>query len=146
MSPSKTPTVVYQDEYFRIEQSAQIPGHLTIFLKAQPKALSDVPFKALEQLGPLLARAMKAIQDVIQPDRIYVLRFGEELEALHFHLFPRTQGMAELWAKTYPQQTFGGGTLFDWIRQPEILSQLVFPLTCTEAVSRFQSALQRRPA
>jgi len=122
-----TMTVIYKDAHFYIEavQSPAIPGYLIIRLNKPVTSLADLSSQALVAFGPLLAAGMSAIQKAVSPERIYVIRLGEEVQEIHFHLFPRSRAMMDLYTMLNPGQPRPSGAfLFDWIRRPEIAAQL----------------------
>jgi diadenosine tetraphosphate (Ap4A) HIT family hydrolase len=51
--------------------------------------LSELPEEALAELGPLLARAQKALKSRLRPGRLYIGRYGHSPGyPIHFHLIP----------------------------------------------------------
>jgi diadenosine tetraphosphate (Ap4A) HIT family hydrolase len=117
--------LVFSDDHFTIESVPTLAGYLIIRPRKNSNHLADLPPETLSTFGPLLARAMSAIEDVVHPERIYIIRFGEEVEALHFHLFPRTKAMADLYRLHHPNQPLASGAqMFDWARREDIVSQL----------------------
>ena len=43
----------------------------------------------LQSLGPTLAATARAIERVLQPERVYSVMFGEQIQHVHFVLMPR---------------------------------------------------------
>jgi diadenosine tetraphosphate (Ap4A) HIT family hydrolase len=51
--------------------------------------LSLMPAEALAELGVLLARAQNALNEGLQPEHLYIGRYGHMAgHALHFHIIP----------------------------------------------------------
>jgi diadenosine tetraphosphate (Ap4A) HIT family hydrolase len=135
------PMIVFENSYFRVEQSAStVAGHLILRLVKPANHLQEMPAEALAELGPLLARAMAAIEKVVKPERVYVIRLGEEVEAIHFHLFPRTKVMLDLYRKAYPRLPVSGAQIFDWARQPHIIAHLETSISPEKALPLLKKA------
>jgi len=43
----------------------------------------------LQSLGPTLGPAARAIERALQPERVYSVMFGEQIQHVHFVLMPR---------------------------------------------------------
>ena len=85
--------LIYENKHFRLEQcyTYPIPGYLILNLKIEVRSLSVMTNGALVALGRTLSLAIKAIEAVVKPERVYCAAFGEESNFIHFHLFPRTR-------------------------------------------------------
>jgi diadenosine tetraphosphate (Ap4A) HIT family hydrolase len=79
--------------HFRVEPciSCPIVGYLIVSPQAPVSSLSELSSSAQALLGPTLAASTRAIETVVQPERVYCLLFAEETRSVHFHLFPRTK-------------------------------------------------------
>lgn len=111
--------IIYKDCFFTIEHtvSYDIPGYLILFFNQQVP-LIDQGMEALSNLGPLLALSTRSIQEVIRPQKVYCLLFGEKNENPHFHLFPRTKELKQEYESlfgTRPDGIVSGPDLFSWI-------------------------------
>src|SRR6476646_42168 len=84
--------LVYEDAHFLAEQCADcsVPGYLIFSAKDPVPSISSMSADALNALGPRLALVISAIEAVLRPELVYCARFGEEVQAVHFHIFPRT--------------------------------------------------------
>jgi diadenosine tetraphosphate (Ap4A) HIT family hydrolase len=111
---------VYEDACFLVEQGSAppMPGYLILHLKAGQLSLGDLDPDTAARLGMLLARATRAIETAVQPERVYCLVFAEVKREVHFHLFPRSRWLLEAyWAATgTAQEPVDGPKLFQWTR------------------------------
>lgn len=111
--------IIYKDCFFTIEHtvSYDIPGYLILsFNKHIP--LADQGMDVLSKLGPLLALSTQSIQEVVKPQKVYCLLFGEKNENPHFHLFPRTKELKQEYESLFgirPDGAVSGPDLFSWI-------------------------------
>jgi diadenosine tetraphosphate (Ap4A) HIT family hydrolase len=134
--------LLYETAHFTVEQSeeAVIPGYLVLRAKATARSLSDLPVAALAELGLLLARATRAIETVIEPERVYCLRLGEAVEQVHFHLFPRTAALGALFRGEHPTNgAINAALLFDWARRPEVVARIPSAIAIEPAVHRLKT-------
>jgi diadenosine tetraphosphate (Ap4A) HIT family hydrolase len=82
---------IYETDYWLINHrlDSALPGYLMLGSKLPISDLSDVPDDALATLGPLLAKAQRAMKSALHPDRIYIGRYGHSRGyPVHFHLIP----------------------------------------------------------
>ena len=111
---------IFADEMFSLEQSAEcpIPGYLILRLKGPQVSLAQLPAETAKLLGGMLARTTAAIEQAVQPERVYVLSFCEVDPRLHFHLFPRTAWLLKEYFKTNfnANEPIDGPMLFTWAR------------------------------
>jgi hypothetical protein len=62
--------------------------------------------------------AIRAIELVIRPDRVYCALFSEETRSVHFHLFPRTEWLLFQYLDAYGADVhISGPQLLDWARR-----------------------------
>lgn len=95
-----------------------VPGYLFVESKADAKSLAELPAEAAAELGPLLQRAMKAVEAVLKPENVYCARFGEwsGCARLHFHILPRTEWLTRAYRKAFPDaDSISGPLLLDWV-------------------------------
>ena len=110
---------VYTNAHFRIEPcvSCPIAGYLIVSPRVPVSSLSQLSSDAQSSLGTTLAAATRAIEAVIRPDRVYCLLFAEETPSVHFHLFPRGEGLLSHYMHAHPTETeISGPRLLDWAR------------------------------
>lgn len=112
--------MIFEDELFRLEQSAEcpIPGYLILRLKGPETGFAQLPPETAKLLGEMLARAAAAIEQAVKPERVYVLSFCEVEPRLHFHLFPRTAWLLKEYFKANDcaNDPVNGPMLFEWAR------------------------------
>ena len=123
--------------HFRIEpcSSCPIAGYLIVSPVTPARSLSELPHEILDSLGPTLAAATRAIETVIQPERVYCVLFAEETRSVHFHLFPRSRWLLSEYRIANPKdRKVSGPKLFDWARRtfhspvPENYDELTQPI------------------
>jgi diadenosine tetraphosphate (Ap4A) HIT family hydrolase len=111
------PNLLFENDHFIIEHSMvyRIPGYLFVSPKVKVYSLSELPEKALISLGATLSIAVKAVEIFIKPINVYYSKFGESGYPLHFHIFPRTQWITELYKKhVSDKDLISGPILLDW--------------------------------
>ena len=68
--------------------AATLPGYVFVGARSGD-SLAALPYEALTELGPLLARVQSAIERSLGAERVYVGRFGHSPGwPVHFHLVP----------------------------------------------------------
>jgi diadenosine tetraphosphate (Ap4A) HIT family hydrolase len=105
--------------HFRVEPciSCPIVGYLIVSPQAPVSSLSELSSSAQALLGPTLAASTRAIETVVQPERVYCLLFAEETRSVHFHLFPRTKWLLSEYTLSHPDvYQVSGPRLLDWAR------------------------------
>jgi diadenosine tetraphosphate (Ap4A) HIT family hydrolase len=66
-----------------------LPGYLILEARVATADLWQMSPGALAELGMLLAKSQQALNAVLQPEHLYVGRYGHTAgRALHFHLIP----------------------------------------------------------
>jgi len=112
--------LIWEDAYFRAEHSGDcyVPGYLILSAKDPIASISGLTAAPQQNLGPQLALLVRALEAVVRPELVYCARFGEEIKALHFHLFPRTAELAkEFLASPRNGATLNGPLLLNWARE-----------------------------
>ena len=108
--------LVYENAHFRVEHSRDclVPGYLIVTAKCPVDSLADLDDGAAQLLGPTLVLVTKVLEAIVQPEVIYCARFGEEVRALHFHIFPRTSRMKSEFPSTL---SLSGPVVLQWARE-----------------------------
>jgi diadenosine tetraphosphate (Ap4A) HIT family hydrolase len=121
------PYLVYQDADFRVEhcKTCALPGYLILTVLRPCESFAQLPPALAGALGVLLSRSVAAIEKLTGAPTVYVLRFGEELRQVHFHLFPRGEEFAKAYRENHPERAgpINGSLMFDWARKFFALSE-----------------------
>ena len=66
-----------------------LPGYLIVGARKSTGELSQMPARALTELGGLLAKAQQALTEILQPEHLYIGRYGHTSGlSFHFHVIP----------------------------------------------------------
>lgn len=108
---------IYSDESWAVELCPDIPvpGYLILRPSQTTASLRDLSPEQMAALGPILAKMVSVIEDVVRPEKVYVCLFDESGSGIHFHLFPRHG-----WMKDFNQMSLDGE-----IDGPLLLSQIL---------------------
>jgi len=113
--------VILEDDSFLVQQcyDCPIPGYLIVIPQTPLLSLAEMTRETSSLLGRTLGLATQAIEAVIGPERTYAACFGEEVNSIHFHLFPRTKWLLEQYrqARELPPGPISGPQIFDWARE-----------------------------
>ncbi len=88
--------ILYENDYWMVRSKSHpvfVRGNLFLFLKRHCEELADLTKEEAASLGPTIQRTCKAIEIVLQPERIYVASYGEGVRHIHFHITPRTASL-----------------------------------------------------
>ncbi|MFK8328700.1 HIT family protein [Pseudomonas sp. BJa5] len=83
--------IIHESRYWVLNHrmDSALPGYLMLSAKQMTHSLAALPIEAQAELGVLQARIQKAIDDQLQPKRLYIGRFGHGAGyAIHFHFIP----------------------------------------------------------
>lgn len=94
-----------------------LPGYLILRPTRRAATFQDAPV-FLAELGATLGLLEAAILQAVSAPRLYVLRFSEAEDSLHFHLFPRTTTLTAAYTEAFPRREgiVIGPELFEWAR------------------------------
>lgn len=113
--------VVFENEHFIVSQckTCDIPGYLILECKDSASCLSDLPSSAQRELGVLIGQLEFCITKVLNPEKVYLGKFGESGGRIHFHVFPRLPEVTSKYLELYPAQKnlIHGPVLLDWARE-----------------------------
>ncbi|HPF69339.1 MAG TPA: hypothetical protein PLQ13_01615 [Candidatus Krumholzibacteria bacterium] len=112
---------ILADELFTLEHAdfCGVPGYLVLRVRSGAQSLGDLSTGRAQKLGVMTASAAGAIETIVKAERVYCLSFCEVDRGLHFHLFPRTSGLAAAWreaAGVGEDAPIDGAALFAWAR------------------------------
>jgi diadenosine tetraphosphate (Ap4A) HIT family hydrolase len=123
MIPAHTEAIpkrdIFVNTHFRIEPcgSCPIAGYLIVTPRVSVSSLAELSPEAQDALGATLAAATRAIETIVQPQRVYCALFAEETTSVHFHLFPRTRWLLSFYSRAHPEDAdISGPRLLDWAR------------------------------
>lgn len=109
---------IYQSDYYTLSQvhGFRLPGYLILSSNTPVSRFSDLPLQADADLGTCIRLADTLLRKLLEPERVYLLRFGESIEAIHFHIIPRTNDIASQFsAPGQVQPGLNGADIASWI-------------------------------
>jgi diadenosine tetraphosphate (Ap4A) HIT family hydrolase len=74
--------------------ATRVPGWVVVYLRRHAAGLTDMSPAELTSMGPTLSAAASAIENVLEPERVYSLMFGENVPHVHVVLVPRGKDVA----------------------------------------------------
>ena len=85
--------LIWQSGHFKLSQSYdfRLPGYMFVESVSGAKKLTDLKPSEDAELVSVLKLAEKVLHRLLQPEKIYMLKFGEYDERVHFHVVPRTR-------------------------------------------------------
>ena len=119
-------TVLYEDQHYKIlHANFLIPGYLILepLHGAQVTSFNALSTAHLSRLGPMFAIIEACLVEMFAPELIYYTKFGESVKNLHFHIIPRSQGLASLFRQAMglsASESISGPALMEWIRKNDI--------------------------
>ncbi len=121
MMPNESLEILHTPHWLiRHSAEAAIPGYVVLYSTHAPASLGELPKAASEELGPLLQCTVKAVEDVVKPERVYVCLFNETGSAVHFHVFPRMRWMRKFSpGADDPGNLIDGGVVFSAARRAQ---------------------------
>ena len=112
--------LVRESEHTTVEQahSYRVPGYLIVQPKAACTCVSDLSAEQASDLFECLVQAESLVRVIVEPERLYVLKFGEENPQVHFHIIPRTEKLAEAYLTHVPDgRPYNGAKIVAWTWQ-----------------------------
>ncbi len=109
---------IFETDHFTASQASgyRVPGYVIVQSKAQCMRMVDLSPDQAADLTKCLAKAEALIQQTVQPERIYILKFGEANPQVHFHVFPRTERIAAAYAaQVQDERPYSGARIVDWV-------------------------------
>ena len=111
-------SLIYESEHTTIEHSYgfRVPGYLFVQPKTSSTRFAELSAAQGADLMASIARAESIITQLIQPERVYALKLGEEDQRIHFHIIPRTAQIEEAYlAAVSDKKPYSGARIVDWI-------------------------------
>lgn len=97
-------------------RSFRLPGYLIVEPLRPCRSLDTMGASVRDDLMRCLAKAEALVREQTGAERVYVLRFGEENENVHFHVVPRTGRVLEAYREACQDEPpFSGARIVDWI-------------------------------
>ena len=142
------PDLIFETEHFQVAHCRDcfVPGYLIVSSRSTVKSLGEMAPPMSQELGEVLQRATQAIEAVVKPERTYCARFGEETEALHFHLFPRTRRLLDEYCRSADHEggPCSGPQVFEWARlEYHRVSSTPLDRECREAIEALRAQCGR---
>ncbi len=91
MSARNANSIILETEHWRVSHRTDtaLPGYLILGAREATNELHRLPEHALAELGGLLGQLQQALQAILDPEHIYVGRYGHiSGHAFHFHIIP----------------------------------------------------------
>ena len=110
--------LIHESRHFTIRQASdtRVPGHLIVASRAECTSLDGFTPDQAADLMRCLVRAETLLQELLRPERIYVLKFGEAVPQIHFHVFPRTARLLRAYlAEVEDREPYSGARIMDWV-------------------------------
>ncbi|MDF1798708.1 MAG: hypothetical protein P1V81_05995 [Planctomycetota bacterium] len=110
--------LIFETANFTAEQASgyRLPGYVIVQLKPPGTQLAALTPAQSAELTACLAEAERLVQELVQPERIYLMKFGELVPQIHFHVMPRTAALAAAFqAETGDQPPFNGARVVAWL-------------------------------
>jgi len=109
---------IWTSKSFRIAHaySYRLPGYLFVENLVDARSLNSLSPEASGELGDALALAERLIHKIIHPERLYILKFGESDDRIHFHLIPRTRKLLDAYLATETDEPpYNGARITAWL-------------------------------
>lgn len=83
--------LIWQDEACRVVRVADpaYPAYLRVIWQAHVREMSDLPPAAQRHLMNVVLAAEGALRSLLQPHKINLASFGNQVPHLHWHVIPR---------------------------------------------------------
>jgi diadenosine tetraphosphate (Ap4A) HIT family hydrolase len=110
--------LIHESRHFTTRQASdtRVPGHLVVASRGDCTSLDAFTPDQAADLMRCLVRAETLLQHLLQPERIYILKFGEAVPQIHFHVFPRTARLLQAYlGHVADQEPYSGARLMDWV-------------------------------
>ncbi len=110
--------LIHESTHFTTSQASDsgVPGHLVVMSRSECTTLSGFSTEQAADLVRCLIQAETLVQQVLRPERIYLLKFGEAVPKVHFHVFPRTARLLRAYlSQVADQEPYSGARIMDWV-------------------------------
>lgn len=110
--------LIHESMHFTTSQASDsgVPGHLVVMSRVECTSLAGFTPDQAADLVRCLVQAENLVQEILRPDRIYVLKFGEAVPRIHFHVFPRTPRLLHAYlSQVADREPYSGARIMDWV-------------------------------
>lgn len=110
--------MIWESPFFRISHSYRysLPGYLFVETLEDANHLDQPSLGAIRKLGEALALAEHLVMHLTAAERVYVLKFGESDERIHFHVIPRTPELLEAYLSSATDKApYNGARITAWL-------------------------------
>ena len=141
-------TIIENDNFTLLHSGeCAVPGYLVLWPRPAVESIADLTDAAAEQFGPILRQAVEAINQVVHPERVYVICLAELEPRIHFHLFPRTRAVTETYrhATGYHDDAINGLVFMQWARSNLPLENELDKKRIANVITELQAAMGGGP-
>jgi diadenosine tetraphosphate (Ap4A) HIT family hydrolase len=117
-SPEMDSLEIYRSSFYILSQARDylVPGYLILEALAPAEHFTELPAAADIDLMAVFRKAKQLLMDLLNPERIYFLRFGESNRHFHFHVVPRTVEIARRHCDPHPVTPgLNGAQIVSWL-------------------------------
>jgi len=110
--------LIFETANFTAEQASgyRLPGYVIVQLKPAGTHLAALTPEQSAELMTCLAEAERLVQELVEPERIYLMKFGEMVPQIHFHVVPRTAALAAAYqAEVDDDPPLNGARVVAWL-------------------------------
>jgi diadenosine tetraphosphate (Ap4A) HIT family hydrolase len=110
--------LIHESRHFTTRQASDsgVPGHLVVASRVECTSLGEFTPDQAADLLRCLSRAETLLREILQPEKIYILKFGEAVPKIHFHVFPRTARLLQAYlGQVTDQAPYSGARIMDWV-------------------------------
>jgi diadenosine tetraphosphate (Ap4A) HIT family hydrolase len=69
------------------------PGELIVKCRRHCESLAELTAAEAAALGPVLRSAVRVVERIVAPERVYAASYGERVRHVHFFVLPRTAAL-----------------------------------------------------
>ena len=109
---------VWEGREFLIGQSwsVRLPGYVVVDCKRDVARISDLGTETAGELFESLSLAERLLERLVAPERVFFLKFGNEVPRLHFHVVPRTERLVRAYlADVRDDDPLNGAAIVQWV-------------------------------
>jgi diadenosine tetraphosphate (Ap4A) HIT family hydrolase len=136
---------IYSDDLVILTHSRDtlIPGYLILLPKRHVEFYHELNDEELARITKVSKAASKAIAELPEVERVYLVSLGEEVRHFHWHLFPRYHWMVEE-QEFYTQGKLDGTKVFSQARKRcRIVDSNVLDPKVLEIVEHFREKMKK---